>query len=117
MTTLIAKPADQTNLLSINAAIEAEKAGEYGRGFLVVAWEIRRLADQSAASTVDIERIVQHMKESVVAGGLEMDAYKQRVETVVTKMAGTFGLLSRLIDAVGDLTPHRAGHAWRERPG
>ena len=66
--TTITKVADQTNLLSINAAIEAEKAGEYGLGFLVVAREIRRLADQTAVATLDIERMVKEMQYSVSAG-------------------------------------------------
>jgi methyl-accepting chemotaxis protein WspA len=68
----ITKVADQTNLLSVNAAIEAEKAGEAGYGFLVVAREIRRLADQTAVATLDIERMVRQMQESVAAGVSEM---------------------------------------------
>ncbi|NBU08129.1 MAG: methyl-accepting chemotaxis protein [Proteobacteria bacterium] len=64
--TAITKIADRTNLLSLNAAIEAEKAGEYGRGFSVVATEIRRLADQTAVATYDIEQMV---KEIIQATG------------------------------------------------
>jgi methyl-accepting chemotaxis protein WspA len=73
--TTITKVADQTNLLSINAAIEAEKAGEYGRGFLVVAREIRRLADQTAVATLDIESMVRLMQDAVSAGVMQMDKF------------------------------------------
>src|SRR5438552_10656245 len=67
MVTTITKIADQTNLLSLNAAIEAEKAGEYGRGFAVVATEIRRLADQAAVATYDIEQLVKDIQSAVTA--------------------------------------------------
>src|SRR6267142_1952453 len=77
--TTITKVADQTNLLSINAAIEAEKAGEAGLGFLVVAREIRRLADQTAVATLDIEQMVRHMQEAVSAGVMEMDKFNEDV--------------------------------------
>ncbi|HEY9862152.1 MAG TPA: methyl-accepting chemotaxis protein, partial [Candidatus Obscuribacterales bacterium] len=71
----ITKVADQTNLLSLNAAIEAEKAGEYGLGFAVVAREIRRLADQTAVATLDIEQMVKEMQSSVSTGVMEMDKF------------------------------------------
>ncbi len=72
--TTITKVADQTNLLSLNAAIEAEKAGEFGRGFAVVATEIRRLADQTAVATYDIDANGQ---ENPVGGIRRRDGHGQ----------------------------------------
>lgn len=102
--TTITKVADQTNLLSINAAIEAEKAGEYGLGFLVVAREIRRLADMTAVSTLDIERMVKEMQYSVSAGVMEMDKFSDQVRQGVREVAEVNDKLGQIIDAVQVLT-------------
>jgi methyl-accepting chemotaxis protein WspA len=101
--TTITKVADQTNLLSINAAIEAEKAGEYGLGFLVVAREIRRLADQTAVATLDIERMVKEMQYSVSAGVMEMDKFNEQVRMVVGEVARIGGQLGQIISGVQSL--------------
>jgi methyl-accepting chemotaxis protein WspA len=103
--TTITKVADQTNLLSINAAIEAEKAGEYGRGFLVVAREIRRLADQTAIATLDIERIVREMQHSVTAGVMEMDKFNEQVRQGVGEVERIGDQLSEIIEAVRQILP------------
>ncbi len=95
--TTITKVADQTNLLSINAAIEAEKAGEYGLGFLVVAREIRRLADMTAVATLDIERMVKEMQYSVSAGVMEMDKFSEQVRKVVGEVGHIGGQLGQII--------------------
>jgi methyl-accepting chemotaxis protein WspA len=100
----IAKVADQTNLLSINAAIEAEKAGEYGLGFLVVAREIRRLADQTAVATLDIERMVKEMQYSVSAGVMEMDKFSDQVRRGVDEVGLIGDQLGSIINAVQGLT-------------
>ncbi len=98
--TTITKVADQTNLLSINAAIEAEKAGEYGRGFLVVAREIRRLADQTAVATLDIENMVKHMQDAVSAGVMQMDKFSEEVRTGVARIAELSAQMGQIIEEV-----------------
>ena len=96
----ITKVADQTNLLSVNAALEAEKAGEHGRGFLVVAREIRRLADQTAAATLDIEHTVKHMQSAVSTGVMEMDKFSSQVTNSVSQVE-TIGItLGNIIESV-----------------
>ena len=101
--TTITKVADQTNLLSINAAIEAEKAGEYGLGFLVVAREIRRLADMTAVATLDIERMVKEMQYSVSAGVMEMDKFSEQVRKVVGEVGQIGSQLGQIITGVQSL--------------
>jgi len=101
----IGKVADQTNLLSLNAAIEAEKAGEYGRGFAVVATEIRRLADQTAASTGDIEQMVKEMVSAVGAGVMGMDKFAEELRRGAAEISSVGTQLDRVISEVQSLAP------------
>ncbi len=107
--TTITKVADQTNLLSLNAAIEAEKAGEYGRGFTVVAREIRRLADQTAVATLDIEQMVQEMQSAVSAGVMEMDSFIAEVQRSAENVGKISTQLTRIIQQVQALSPSFEG--------
>ncbi|MBP5971492.1 methyl-accepting chemotaxis protein [Brasilonema sp. CT11] len=103
--TTITKVADQTNLLSLNAAIEAEKAGEYGMGFAVVAREIRRLADQTAVATLDIESMVKEMQSAVSTGVMEMDKFTQQVGHGVEDVQNISIQIGEIIEQVQALTP------------
>jgi methyl-accepting chemotaxis protein WspA len=103
--TTITKVADQTNLLSLNAAIEAEKAGEYGRGFAVVATEIRRLADQTAVATYDIEQTVKEIQSAVAAGVMGMDKFSEEVRRGMEEVQQIGGHLSEVVQQVQALAP------------
>jgi methyl-accepting chemotaxis protein WspA len=105
MVITITKVADQTNLLSLNAAIEAEKAGEYGRGFAVVASEIRRLADQTAVATYDIELMVKEIQSAVSAGVMGMDKFSEEVRRGMQEMQQVGNQLSQIIKDVQALVP------------
>ena len=97
--------ADQTNLLSLNAAIEAEKAGQFGLGFAVVAREIRRLADQTAVGTLDIEKTVNDMQASIELSVGEMAQFRADVARGVEAAARTGQQLQLIIDKVREITP------------
>lgn len=101
----ITKVADQTNLLSLNAAIEAEKAGEYGAGFAVVAREIRRLADQSAVATLEIEQMVKEMQSSVSTGVMEVDKFSREVSQYVHDVGDISAQIGGFIEDVQSLAP------------
>jgi methyl-accepting chemotaxis protein len=103
--TTITKVADQTNLLSLNAAIEAEKAGEYGRGFAVVATEIRRLADQTAVATYDIEQMVKEIQAAVSAGVMGMDKFSEEVRKGMHDVQQVGHQLTQIIQQVQALAP------------
>ena len=113
----IGKVADQTNLLSLNAAIEAEKAGEAGTGFAVVAREVRRLADNSAAASQEIEDMVKDIQSSISQGVMEMDKFSQQVRHHVEVVGRISQQIAQVINQVQSLTPEfeQVSHSMEEQ--
>lgn len=101
----ITKVANQINLLSLNAAIEAEKAGEHGIGFSVVAREIRRLADQTAVSALDIEALIVETQEAMKDGVAAVEAYTDQTRTSTERIAEIGLGFLRAIEHTQELVP------------
>ncbi len=86
ITTVIQDIARQTNLLSLNAAIEAAKAGAMGKGFAVVAEEVRKLAERSAAAAKEITQLIHESKQRVEVGASAVDAAGRSLELIESNM-------------------------------
>jgi methyl-accepting chemotaxis protein len=103
--------ADQTNLLALNAAIEAARAGEQGRGFAVVADEVRKLAERTTKATKEIAQMIESVQIETRAAVDQMEAGTRQVEEGVATTAKAGASLDEIITAaqrVGDMIAHIA---------
>ena len=105
ITHVISGIAKETNLLSLNAAIEAARSGEHGKGFTIVAGEIRKLAQETEDATQEISKLVRQAKEWINKTAAEVNNTERIVleqEAAVEKTSGSFSFINQAVGRVAE---------------
>jgi methyl-accepting chemotaxis protein len=101
ITTTVSEIAEQTNMLSLNAAVEAARAGDQGRGFAVVAGEIRALAEQSKKATVQVRQLLGDIQRATNAAVVATEHGTRQVEAGNRQVSEAGETIRLLVEAVG----------------